>query len=82
MCKLEQLKGVGLALGSAVREGAAPTKSAADKAKAADDFRDKEAVKSNKVKETDSRTDKTAPLSRRNHTIKMTERFFCRHGGS
>lgn len=35
-------------------------------------------AKSNAARDKDARSDKTAPLSRTAHTIKMTERFFCR----
>mmetsp|Transcript_39707 Transcript_39707/g.98261 ORF Transcript_39707/g.98261 Transcript_39707/m.98261 type:complete len:362 (-) Transcript_39707:259-1344(-) len=72
-----------MAAGGPGGEGAAPTKAAAAKT-GGGDFRDtakaadSKEVKSNKAAETDSRSDKTAPLSRKAHTIKMTERFFCR----
>ena len=35
-------------------------------------------AKSNADRNKEARSDKTAPLSQKAHTIKMTERFFCR----
>lgn len=73
-----------LAAGGPGGEGADPdeAKNASSGSKPAtrEDFRDKKPgdVQSNAEKEKETRTDKTAPLSQKAHTIRLTERFYCR----
>jgi activator of HSP90 ATPase len=69
-----------LAAGGPGGEGDAPAPKPSGGGKA--DFRDGANVnggaKSDADREKESRSDKTAPLSRKAHALKMTERFFCR----
>ena len=73
-----------LAAGGPGGEGAdhdeAKNASSGSKPATREDFRDKKPgdVQSNAEKEKETRTDKTAPLSQKAHTIRLTERFYCR----